>query len=139
MEKSNMPKVKVYSTSTCPWCTKTKEFLKENNVNEEIIKAIQAHNCEYNGTESRKSRLDFALSAAETITGLIYATALIYPNKKLASVNTESVLKRMKKKDFARNCDRNRIQECEKIGLSLEEFSEISLQAMKEIASEIGL
>ena len=115
------------------------EILKENNVNEEIIKAIQAHNCEYNGTESRKSRLDFALSAAETITGLIYATALIYPNKKLASVNTESVLKRMKKKDFARNCDRNRIQECEKIGLSLEEFSEISLQAMKEIASEIGL
>jgi len=37
MEKSNMPKVKVYSTSTCPWCTKTKEFLKENNVKFEEV------------------------------------------------------------------------------------------------------
>jgi len=28
-----MPKsVKVYSTSTCPWCIRVKQFLKENNV-----------------------------------------------------------------------------------------------------------
>ncbi len=27
-----MPKVIVYSTSTCPWCIKAKEFLKQNNI-----------------------------------------------------------------------------------------------------------
>ena len=30
MAKAN--KVKIYTTSTCPWCMKTKEFLKANNV-----------------------------------------------------------------------------------------------------------
>ena len=37
MEKNNMPRVKVYSTSTCPWCTKTKEFLKENHIKFEEV------------------------------------------------------------------------------------------------------
>jgi len=27
-----MPKVTVYSTPTCPWCVKAKEFLKANNI-----------------------------------------------------------------------------------------------------------
>ena len=27
-----MPKVTVYSTPTCPWCHKAKDFLKENDV-----------------------------------------------------------------------------------------------------------
>ena len=35
MAKAN--KVKVYTTSTCPWCVKTKEFLKANNVKYEEI------------------------------------------------------------------------------------------------------
>ncbi len=35
MAKAN--KVKVYSTSTCPWCVKTKEFLKANNVKFEDV------------------------------------------------------------------------------------------------------
>ena len=30
--KSKSDKVKVYTTSTCPWCVKTKEFLKANNI-----------------------------------------------------------------------------------------------------------
>ena len=30
-------KVKVYATSTCPWCMKTKEFLKANNVKYEEV------------------------------------------------------------------------------------------------------
>jgi len=30
-------KVKVYSTKTCPWCHKTKDFLKEKNVKFEDI------------------------------------------------------------------------------------------------------
>jgi len=70
---------------------------------------------------------------------LIYATALINPDKKLASVKVKSILKRMKKKDFARNVDRDRIADCEKLGLSVEEFIEIALKSMQAISDEIGL
>ena len=34
---TKVPKVKIYSTSTCPWCVKTKEFLKANNVKYEEV------------------------------------------------------------------------------------------------------
>lgn len=30
--KSEKGKIIIYTTSTCPWCLKTKEFFKENNV-----------------------------------------------------------------------------------------------------------
>ena len=75
----------------------------------------------------------------ETITGLIYATALIYPDKKIASVKPKSIMKRMKEKAFAASVKRENIMECEKIGLNLQEFVEISLDAMKEIGADIGL
>ena len=38
-----MPKVTVYSTPTCPWCSKTKEFLKENNVLYQEINVAADH------------------------------------------------------------------------------------------------
>ena len=31
-KKSTPIKIKLYTTSTCPWCVKVKEFLKANNV-----------------------------------------------------------------------------------------------------------
>lgn len=114
------------------------EILEKKGLHSEIIHAIQAHNEEYTGVK-RETKLDHALSAAETITGLIFATALVYPDKKLASVKPSSIVKRMKKKDFARNCSRERILECEKIGLSIEQFAQIALKAMQEISDELGL
>ena len=38
-----MPTVTVYSTPTCPWCSKTKEFLKENNVQYQEINVAADH------------------------------------------------------------------------------------------------
>jgi uncharacterized protein len=49
------------------------------------------------------------------------------------------VLKRFKEKAFARGAGRQQILECEKLGLSLEEFLGISLSAMQGIAGKIGL
>jgi len=48
-------------------------------------------------------------------------------------------VKRMKQKAFAASVNRDIIMECEKIGIPLPEFAEISLDAMKEIGEEIGL
>jgi predicted hydrolase (HD superfamily) len=79
------------------------------------------------------------LAAGETITGLIYATALVYPDKKIGSVKAKSIRKRMKEKAFAASVNRDTIRECENAGIPLDEFIELSLNAMKEIDQKIGL
>ena len=83
--------------------------------------------------------LQHALAAGETITGLIFATTYVYPDKKLTSVNLKSVVKRMKEKMFAASVKRENILECEKIGIPIEEFAALSIQALVPIAGSIGL
>ena len=117
---------------------KAAEVLRELGVEEEIIEAIKAHNAEALGIP-RESKLGIALACSETITGLIVAAALIMPDKKLAGVKPKSVRKRMKEPAFARNVNREIIRECERLGLSLEEFIELSLRAMQDIGQELGL
>lgn len=117
---------------------KTAELLQENGIDPEIIDAVRMHNEKATGLE-RSTEFQHALAAGETVTGLIYATALVYPEKKIALVKTKSVTKRMKEKAFAASVNRYHIMECEKIGLNLNEFVDISLQAMQEISDQIGL
>lgn len=116
----------------------TEKILKQIGVNQGIIDAIKAHNADNLGLQ-RSSAFEHALVAAECITGLIVATALVYPDKKLASVKPESVIKRMKQKEFARNVNRTYIRECEQLGFSLEEFVGLSLAAMRSISDQLGL
>ena len=116
----------------------TARILSEVNVDEEIIDAIRMHN-EASAGEKRSKEFQFALAAGETITGLIVATTLVYPDKKLASVKPKSVIKRMKEKKFAASVRRENILECEKIGIPLHEFVEICVSAMQDISEEIGL
>lgn len=103
----------------------------------DALNAIKAHN-ELTGYKPTK-KIDFALRASDAVSGLIVASALVMPNKKLGEVRIETLKNKFKDKSFARRVDRNRIMECEKIGLNLEEFFEIALNAMKEIANELGL
>jgi len=113
-------------------------ILKDYDVDEEMLDAIRMHNEEATGKE-RTTKFQHALAAGETITGLIYATALVYPDKKIKSVKPKSIKKRMKEKAFAASVKRDTIRECEEIGIPLEEFIELSLNAMKEIDTKIGL
>lgn len=117
---------------------KTAEILQEKGLDPEIVDAVRMHNEKATGME-RSTEFQHALAAGETVTGLIYATALVYPDKKIASVKTKSVTKRMKEKAFAASVNREHIMECEKIGLQLDEFVDISIKAMQEISDEIGL
>jgi putative nucleotidyltransferase with HDIG domain len=117
----------------------TARILQEHGVDREILEAIMLHNEMAAHGRARETVLQHALAAGETITGLITATALVYPDKKVASVKPKSVTKRMKEKAFAASVSRETIMECEKAGLSLEEFVQLSLDAMKNIGPEIGL
>ena len=112
--------------------------LLEGKVSPDALDAIVMHNEMATGRD-RYTEFQHALAAGETITGLITATALVYPDKKVASVKVKSITKRMKEKAFAASVRREVIMECEKIGLSLDEFAEISLTAMQGIGDKIGL
>lgn len=114
------------------------EKLLKGKISDEALDAIVMHNEVATGKE-RTSEFQHALAAGETITGLITATALIYPDKKIASVKPKSVTKRMKQKAFAASVKRENILECEKIGIPLPEFAELTLNAMKEIDEVLGL
>jgi putative nucleotidyltransferase with HDIG domain len=116
----------------------TENILKGKGVSEEITHAIKAHNA-YNLGFQRKDVFEHALTAAECITGMIVATTLVYPYKKIASVKPKSITKRMKQKEFARGVNREHIRECEKIGIPLADFAELSLEAMRRISEELGL
>lgn len=105
---------------------------------ENAIDAIEMHN-EVSAGKERSTVFQHALAASETITGLIFATALVYPDKKIASVKVKSVVKRMKEKHFAASVKRENIMECERVGLPLDEFTEIALKAMTEISDKLGM
>jgi len=114
------------------------KILGEAGVDPEIVSAIKMHNEQASG-KKRSTEFEHALAAGETITGLITATAMVYPDKKVASVKPKSITKRMKEKAFAASVNREYILECEKIGIPLEEFVQLSLNAMNEISDKIGL
>lgn len=108
-----------------------------NKLSSEQVHAMAAHN-EATGVVCA-TNFDWALYASEKLTGLIVATTLVLPSKKLADVTVENVLRRFKEKGFAKGASRENIIKCEKLGLSLEEFVGICLPAMQEIAPELGL
>lgn len=117
---------------------KAAELLGLAGVDEDIIQAIKAHNAEALGL-TRKTRLDFAVTCAEALTGLVVATALVQPDKKLAGVKPNSVRKRMKERAFARNVNRDAILLCECLGLSVDEFLALGVSAMQEISEMLQL
>ena len=115
----------------------TARLLSGEGLSGEIIHAVKAHN-EATGTE-RISDMDKALYCADPVTGLIVACALVKPGKTLAEVDAEFVLRKMKEKSFARGASREQIGACAEIGLEIEDFIELSVRAMGEIAPSLGL
>lgn len=113
------------------------EILTEEGLPGELVYAVKVHN-ERHGLP-RKSMLDKALYATDPLTGLIVAGALIRPEKKLEAVTVKSLLKRFNEKAFARGANREQIASCSELGLSLEEFMTLGLEAMQRIAGEMGL
>jgi predicted hydrolase (HD superfamily) len=117
------------------------QWLKEkgHEVPANVAYTMAAHNWSNNGTEP-KTLMDWALFCSDTLTGLIVACALVMPDKKLSSVKLESLLKKFASSSFAAGTRREDIKMCEgKLGIPLEEFTQIGLRAMQNISCELGL
>ena len=113
------------------------DLARELGASEAVAHAILCHN-EAHGIP-RETQLDKALFCADPLTGLITAGALVRPDKKLAGLEAKSVKKRFKEKSFAVGVDRGQISECSELGLELDEFIEMGLEAMKGVADSLGL
>ncbi len=114
---------------------RTVELLAGSDVDEEIIHAIKSHN----NHAPRESLMDKAIYAADPVTGLIVAAALMHPSKTLAALDVPFILRRFKEKAFAKGANREQIKTCEELGLALDEFLGIALKAMQGIHQELGL
>ena len=104
----------------------------DQKIEDDMMRAIKAHNFENVGVQP-ESNAEKVLIAADAVSGLIIACALVIPSKKLEDVKVESIVKKFKQKDFARNCGRERILFCEQIGIPKEKFFEIALKALQGI------
>lgn len=127
-------------------CVKAIEILKNEGATDFLIETIISHGYGWVGATEprlingkRTSKIEHALVSAETLTGLVVASALIQPDKKLASVSLDSLKKKFKNNKFAAKCNRELIKECEEIGIGLDEFLEIGLKSLQGISDKLGL
>lgn len=113
----------------------TMELLEQIDVPEEVRHAILAHA----GHVPRNSAMDKAIYCADPVTGLIVASALMHPSKKLSGLDPDFVGKRFREKRFAAGANRDAIATCSELGLELHEFLRVSIEAMNAIADGLGL
>jgi putative nucleotidyltransferase with HDIG domain len=113
-------------------------ILEAKGYPEGLIEAILGH-ATYSGVP-RTSLLAKTLFAVDELSGLITATALVMPSKRLADVTTESVIKKMRTKGFARSVNREEIEQgAADLGVPLEEHVTFVLTAMQGAADRLGL
>lgn len=119
----------------------TIEWLKiHGETDAELVRALQSHNSPRTGFPGPEGLMEWSLFCCDELTGLIVATALMQPTKKLADTTVDSIMRKWNKKGFAAGARREDIEQCvEKLGIPVEEFVGIALSAMQEIAPDIGL
>lgn len=116
---------------------KGSEILKEKGYPEEMRRAILGH-ASYTGVQ-RDTRLARTLFACDELAGFITACSLVRPDK-IQGLEARSVLKRMRDKAFARSVSREDIvQGAKEMGIPLEEHITFCIEAMREIADQLGL
>ena len=114
------------------------EILKKEGVEDQVLfDAICAHNPK-SGVKA-KTNIQYALLAADPMSGFVKAVAQIYPDKKVASVKHKSVMKRFNELRFAAGANRDYMEAIEFTGLSLDNLIDVALEEMCAIADELGL
>lgn len=120
--------------------TKAPEILKSLGFEDKFICIVVSHGygfeCAGLKDKKRTEKIEHALAAAETLTGLIHAYGLM--RKSLEGMEVSGLKNKMKNKHFAAAISRDIIMECEQIGLTLDEFLDIAIKAVQSIAKDVG-
>lgn len=113
-------------------------ILREKGFPEDFVQAVRSH-ADYLNLP-RERLVEKVLYAVDELTGFITAVTLVRPNKSLAEVEVKSVRKKMKDKAFAAAVSREAIaQGAQELGIDLDEHIGNVIQAMREIAPQLGL
>lgn len=113
---------------------KAMELLQEADISDEMKEAIKSHN----GHASLDCKLNKALWVSDPVNGLIVAAALMRPDKKISSIELKSLKKKYKTKAFAAGANREQIAACSDLGIELDEFLLLALEAMTAYEKELG-
>ena len=126
-------------------CLKAPELLREGGVSEDIIHGVVSHGCgitiECGVTLDVEPvhEMEKVLFAADELTGLIWAAALMRPSKSTKDMELKSLKKKYKSKGFAAGCSREVIERgADQLGWPLEKLLTMTMQAMADSEDEIN-
>lgn len=121
-------------------CIKVKEILEKENLPESFIRAIRSHGFEICVDIEPISDMEKTLYAVDELAGFITACALVRPSKSVEDMEVKSVKKKLKNKNFAAKVDRDVINKgAERLGISLDELIQETINALIPVQEEIGL
>ena len=123
--------------------TKMPEILRKEGFSEDFIETVLSHGYGFEElpaltSKKRVEKIQYALAASETVTGLVHAYALMRGSK-ISDMEPSGLKKKFKDKTFAAKVSRDVIKEAENLGISLDEFFKIAIEGIKKIKDEVGL
>ena len=120
-------------------CQKAPELLREAGADERLIHAVVSHGYGLCADVEPEHEMEKVLFAADELTGLIGAAALMRPSKSVQDMEVSSLKKKFKDKKFAAGCSRDVIRQgAERLGWELETLFERTLEAMRASEAEIA-
>lgn len=113
-------------------CTREQELMRARGIDERIIRAAASHGWNLTVDIRPEHEMEKVLYAADELTGLIGACAIMLPGKSVQELEVKSLKKKFKNKKFAAGCSREVISNgAELLGWDLDTLFERTLDAMK--------
>ena len=122
-------------------CIKSQEIMREKGLDERLIRATASHGygLHFDGLPEPQHEMEKVLFAADELTGLIGAVALMRPSKSVDDLEVKSVKKKYKDKKFAAGCSRDVINTgAERLGWPIEELMEKTILAMRSCEERVN-
>lgn len=122
-------------------CIKSQEIMREKGLDERLIRATASHGygLHFDGLPEPQHEMEKVLFAADELTGLIGAAALMRPSKSCQDMEVSSLKKKFKDKKFAAGCSRDVIRQgAENLGWTLEELMDKTLQAQRSCEESVA-
>lgn len=117
-------------------CTKEQELLRQRGVDERIIHAVASHGYALTVDIAPEHEMEKVLYAADELTGLIGAVAIMRPSKSVSDLEVKSVKKKYKDKKFAAGCSRDVIERgAAMLGWELDDLIDRTIRAMRASAA----
>ena len=120
-------------------CERAPELLRDGGAEEDLVHAVVSHGYGIRVDVAPEHEMEKVLFAADELTGLIWAAALMRPSKSTKDMELKSLKKKYKSKGFAAGCSREVIERgADQLGWPLEKLLTMTLQAMADSEDEIN-